>query len=179
MDSWLKIAGWIDSLTKSFGKIAAWLVLLACLVSAGNAFIRYAFDASSNAWLELQWYMFAGMVMLGTAYTLRLNQHVRVDLIYSRLSPRSAAWVDLLGLIAFLMPATVLMAWLAWPMFFKSFINAEMSMNPGGLLLWPMQLMLPLGFVLLTLQGISEIIKRIGYLAGRYNVDTHYEPPLQ
>src|SRR5687768_7734261 len=102
MDALLKIAGWIDSLSKHFGKLAAWFVLLACLVSVGNAFIRYAFNVSSNAWLELQWYMFAGIVMLGAAYTLKLNQHVRVDLIYARLSPRAAAWVDLLGLILFL-----------------------------------------------------------------------------
>jgi len=179
MNALLNIAHRIDALNRTVGKLATWLVLLACLVSAGNAFIRYAFSMSSNAWLELQWHMFAGVVMLGAAITLKLNQHVRVDLIYARLRPRTAAWVDLLGLLLFLMPATLLMAWLAWPMFFKSFAIGETSNNPGGLLLWPMQLMLPLGFGLLALQGISEIIKRAGYLAGRYDMDTHYERPLQ
>jgi TRAP-type mannitol/chloroaromatic compound transport system permease small subunit len=179
MDSLLKIARGIDALNKGFGKLAAWCVLLACLISAGNAFSRYAFSVSSNAWLEIQWHLFAGMVMLGAAITLNLNQHVRVDLIYARLSPRAAAWLDLLGLCLFLMPATLLLAWLAWPMFYKSFVSAETSLNPGGLTLWPMQLTLPLGFALLSLQGVSEIIKRIGYLAGRYDMDTHYERPLQ
>ncbi|HKQ30248.1 MAG TPA: TRAP transporter small permease subunit [Burkholderiales bacterium] len=179
MDALLKLASWIDALNKNFGRVAACFVLLACLISAGNALTRYAFSASSNAWLEIQWYLFAGIVMFGTAHTLKLNQHVRVDLIYARLSPRAAAWVDLLGLCLFLMPATLLLAWLAWPMFFKSAVAAERSMNPGGLMLWPMQLTLPLGFGLLALQGVSEIVKRAGYLMGRCDMDTHYERPLQ
>jgi TRAP-type mannitol/chloroaromatic compound transport system permease small subunit len=179
MDRLLKISAGIDALNRRFGALAAWLVLLACIISAGNAFVRYAFNASSNAWLEIQWHMFAGMVMLGAAHTLALNQHVRVDILYARLPPRACAWVDLLGFIFFLMPAVLLLTWLAWPLFFKSLVIAETSNNPGGLLLWPMQLTLPLGFFLLILQGVSEIVKRVGYLTGRYDMDTHYERPLQ
>jgi TRAP-type mannitol/chloroaromatic compound transport system permease small subunit len=169
----------IDSLNKGFSKIADWLVLLACLVSASNAAIRYAFSISSNAWLEIQWYMFAALVMLGTSYTLKMNEHVRVDVFYGRLQPRARAWVDLIGFILFLMPATALLTWLSWPFFYNSFRASEMSANPVGLILWPAQIMLPLGFSLLALQGVSEIIKRIGYLAGRYDMNTDYEKPPQ
>lgn len=179
IDLLLKFAAVVDTVNERIGRIANWLVLLACGISAGNAIMRYAFNLSSNAWLEIQWHLFAGMVMLGAAYTLRRNEHVRVDVFYGRLSPRACAWVDLLGGILFLLPATVLLAWLAWPMFYHSFLSGETSPNPGGLKLWPMQLMLPLGFALLALQGVAEIIKRVGYLAGHYKVDTHYQRPLQ
>ena len=175
----LKISYLIDAINQRFGRIANWLVLLACLISAGNAGTRYALHMSSNAWLEIQWYLFAAMVMLGTSYTLKMNEHVRVDVFYGRLPPRLCAWVDLLGCILFLMPGAVLLAWLAWPFFVNSFGISEVSANPGGLTLWPAKLLLPLGFALLSLQGLSEIIKRIGYLTGRYNMDTHYERPLQ
>lgn len=175
----LKFAEGIDWLNARFGAIATWLVLLACLISAGNAMVRYGFSISSNAWLEVQWHMFAGVVMMGAAYTLRMNEHVRVDVIYGRLGARTRAWVDLLGMLAFLLPVVVLMARLSWPVFATAFSTNEMSNNPGGLPMWPAKAMLPLGFVLLTLQGVSEIIKRVGYLLGTYEMNTFYERPLQ
>ena len=179
MNYLLNISSLIDAINRRCGRIADGLVLLACVISAGNAAIRYALHMSSNAWLEIQWYLFAAMVMLGASYTLKLNQHVRVDVFYGRLPPRVRAWVDLLGCVLFLMPGAVLLAWLAWPFFVNSYGLSEVSNNPGGLILWPVKLLLPLGFALLALQGLSEIIKRIGYLTGRYNMDTHYERPLQ
>ena len=179
MAALLKLAEFIDTANERISRIANWLVLLACVVSAGNATIRYTFNSSSNAWMELQWYMFAGMVMLGTSYTLKMNEHVRVDVLYGRLEARTRAWVDLLGCIFFLMPAMLLLAWLSWPFFYNSFISSETVGNAGSLMLWPAKLALALGFTLLSLQGCSEIIKRIGYLTGQYNMDTHYERPLQ
>ena len=175
----LSLSAFIDKINEYIGRIAVWMVLLSCLISAGNAGIRYAFDRSSNAWLEIQWYMFAAVVLLGAAYTLKLNEHVRVDVIYGRLKSRTQAWIDLLGSIFFLMPTCVMVAWMSWPLFLDSFLTGEMSSNAGGLIRWPVKILLPIGFVMLAAQGISEIIKRIGYLAGKYNMDTHYERPLQ
>ena len=153
--------------------------MLSCLVSAGNATIRYLFNTSSNAWLELQWYMFAGIVMLGAAFVLRVNEHVRVDIIYGHLAPRTRAWIDLLGLIFFLMPATVLFLYMAVPFFWDSFATGEMSNNAGGLPRWWVKLTMPLGFGMLMLQGFAEIIKRVAFLRGLYAMDTQYERPLQ
>ncbi len=175
----LSLSAFIDKINEYIGRIAVWMVLLSCAISAGNAAIRYAFDRSSNAWLEIQWYMFAAVVLLGAAYTLKLNEHVRVDVIYGRLKSRTQAWVDLLGVIFFLMPTCVMVTWMSWPLFLDSFLTSEMSSNAGGLIRWPVKILLPIGFVMLAAQGISEIIKRIGYLAGKYNMDTHYERPLQ
>jgi TRAP-type mannitol/chloroaromatic compound transport system permease small subunit len=169
----------IDTLNQRVGRLAAWLVLLACLVSAANAAVRYAFDTGSNAWLEVQWYMFAGIFLLGAADTLNRNEHVRVDLFYGRLSVRAQIWVDLVGGVLFLMPACLLIAWMSWPFFWESFRIHEGSANPGGLLRWPVKLLLPLGFVLLALQGLSEIVKRIGALSGHGVVPPHYEKTLQ
>jgi TRAP-type mannitol/chloroaromatic compound transport system permease small subunit len=179
MKSLFAFAGLVDRINQRICLIATWLVLLSCLVSALNASVRYAFSVSSNAWLELQWYMFAGIVMLGVSYTLKLNEHVRVDVLYARFPPRTAAWVDLLGAIFFLMPAAVLIAWMSWPQFAESFTSGEMSSNAGGLIRWPVKLLIPVGAALLALQGLSEIVKRIGYLRGQYDMDTHYEKPLQ
>ena len=169
----------IDRINQRIALIATWLVLLACVVSAGNAVIRYAFNLSSNAWLELQWYMFAVIVMLGAAYVLRINEHVRVDVLYARYGPRTCAWIDLLGTIFFLMPAAILIAWMSSATFWDSFITGEMSSNAGGLIRWPVKLTIPVGATLLALQGFAEIVKRIGYLRGQYTMDTHYEKPLQ
>ena len=179
MNPLLRLSGLIDALNQQLAKLANWLVLLACLVSAGNAMIRYALDTSSNAWLEVQWYMFAGMVMLGAPYTLKLNEHVRVDVIYGHLQPRTRAWIDLLGLIFFLMPAALLIMEMSWPYFVESLRGHEVSPNAGGLIRWPVKLIIPVGMGLLALQGVSEIIKRIGYLLGVYNMDTQYERPAQ
>jgi TRAP-type mannitol/chloroaromatic compound transport system permease small subunit len=179
MQGWLRLSGWIDALNERIGRIATWMVLLSCLISAGNATTRYAFNMSSNAWLEVQWYMFGAVVMLGASYTLFRNEHVRVDVIYGRLAPRRRAWIDLLGCVVFLMPAMILLTWLSWPVFLDSWRLMEMSNNAGGLLRWPAKLLLPVGFFLLGLQGVSEIIKRIGYLRGLHHMDTTYERPLQ
>ncbi len=142
-------------------------MLLACLVSAGNAMLRYGIGYSSNAWLEAQWYLFAGMVMLGAAHTLFRNEHVRVDLVYGALGPRAKLWVDVLGILVFLLPAMILLTWMTWPFFLDSFWRDEGSPNAGGLLRWPVKLLMPLGFALLTLQGLSELFKRLALLAGR------------
>lgn len=179
MDALLRLSSLIDKLNEKFGLIANWLVLIACVISAGNAMMRYGLNMSSNAWLEIQWYLFGGMVMLGAAYTLKMNEHVRVDLLYSRYSDRTRLWVDLLGGIFFLLPMTIIIGWLSWPMFINSLNIGETSGNSGGLLRWPVKLLLPLGFLLLTLQGLSEIIKRAAALTGHLNIDAHYERPLQ
>ena len=144
MNALLRFSRLIDTLNEKIGLIASWLVLIACVISAGNAMMRYGFNMSSNAWLEIQWYLFGGMVMLGAAYTLKVNEHVRVDLLYSRYSDRTRLWVDLLGGIFFLLPMTIIIGWLSWPMFINSFHIGETSGNSGGLLRWPVKLLLPL-----------------------------------
>lgn len=175
----LALARGIDKLNETIGWLAVWAVFVSCLVSAGNAAIRYALDTSSNAWLELQWYLFAVTVMLGASYVLKVNEHVRIDIVYGRLSGTRKALIDLLGLIFFMMPATLLVTWMSWPWFLDAFVRGEMSSNAGGLIRWPVKLTVPLGFALLSLQGVSEIIKRVGFLAGVHEMDTHYERPLQ
>lgn len=156
----------VDTVNAWTGKIADWAVLLACAVSAGNAVMRYTISYSSNAWLEVQWYFFAAVVMLGTSYTLFRNGHVRVDLVYGNLSERGRIWVDVIGIIIFLFPATIMLAWMTWPFFLDSWTRWEGSPNAGGLLRWPVKLLLPIGFTLLTLQGLSELIKRVALLRG-------------
>ena len=179
MTALLRFSGLVDALNEKVGLIASWLVLIACLISAGNAVMRYGFSISSNAWIEIQWYLFGGMVMLGASYTLRVNQHVRVDVLYSRYNNRTRLWVDLLGGVFFLLPMAVTIGWLSWPMFANSFLIGETSGNSGGLLRWPVKMLVPLGFLLLTLQGVSEIIKRAAALAGGLDIDVDYEKPLQ
>ena len=169
----------VDWINERFGRLATWLVLLACLVSAGNAMSRYTISLSSNAWLEVQWYMFGAMVMLGAPYTLKLNEHVRVDVLYGRLSTRAQIWIDIVGGLLFLLPAMTIVGWLSWPMFVNSWQIGETSANAGGLLRWPARLLIPLGFLLISLQGISEIIKRIGALTGDAPTPPQYEKPLQ
>ena len=175
----LKFTRYVDAVNDRIAIVAAYLVLLACLVSGANAAIRYAFDRSSNAWLELQWYMFAGMVMFGTAKVLRVNEHVRVDIIYGGRASRTKAVIDLLGLVFFLLPATLLMIYFSWPFVVDSYVSKEMSSNSGGLIRWPFKVILPLGFALLAVQGVAEVIKRFAYLRGQLQMDTHYERPLQ
>ena len=169
----------VDAMNERLSYVANWLVLLSCLISAGNAFSRYAFSISSNAWLEIQWYMFAAMVMLGTSYTLKRNEHVRVDIVFSNLSTRRQIGVDIFGGILFLMPATLIMAYLSWPIFHNSWVENEISANAGGLVRWPVKIFLPLGFALLSLQGISELIKRFAMLTGHMEANLHYERLLQ
>lgn len=174
-----KITDTIDFISASFGKVADFFVLAACTISAGNAVIRYLFNNSSNAWLEAQWYLFGGMVMLGAAHTLRRNEHVRVDIIYGIVSPRVKLWVDIIGIIIFLLPVCGIMCWMTWHFFYEAFSHGETSANAGGLLRWPVKLVLPLGFALLILQGIAELIKRIIALDGEVEAAPEYERPLQ
>lgn len=175
----VKITRVIDGISDVFGFIAKWLVLLACLVSAGNAVVRYLISYSSNGLLEIQWYMFGGIVLLGAAQTLRLNEHVRVDLLYSNVSDKTRLWIDIFGFTVFLLPVMAYLMYLTWPFFVSSFESKEMSMNAGGLILWPAKLLLPVGFALLFLQGLAELAKRIAALTGAMRIDTHYEAPLQ
>lgn len=175
----LALSAWIDALNDGFGVLAKWALLAACLISAANAAVRYGFNYSSNAFLEIQWYLFAGAVMLGASQVLRLNEHVRVDVLYSHYPTRVKVWVDLLGLLCFLLPVMAMMVYLAWPMFVGMYVSGEMSNNAGGLIRWPVMLTIPLGFALLVLQGLSELVKRVAWLQGQLVMDTHYERPLQ
>ncbi len=175
----LRFSSLVDRLSEIIGKFSGYLVLLCCLVSAGNALIRYTFNISSNGWLEIQWYMFAFIVLMGAAHTLRLNEHVRVDLVYGAVSERKRLWIDVIGLIVFLLPACVYLAWICWPFFWLSWVQGEGSSNAGGLIRWPVKFVIFAGFALLVLQGLSELIKRIAALMGLAAVDTTYEKPLQ
>ena len=181
MSALLALSAVIDKINEKIGIFANWMVVLACVVSAGNAMVRYAYDQSSNAWLEVQWYMFAIIVMLGASYTLKRNEHVRVDLFYMTLSPRGQLWIDILGTLIFLLPTCAILAWLSWPFFEQSFAVREESSNAGGLVRWPIKLVLPVGFALVALQGLSELIKRIAYLRGVpvEGLEAHYERPTQ
>jgi TRAP-type mannitol/chloroaromatic compound transport system permease small subunit len=175
----LAVSRAIDALNSMFGVVANYLVLLAALISAGNAGSRYLFSASSNGWLEIQWYMFAGMVLLGAPYTLKMNEHVRVDLIYGMVSERTRIWIDIVGGLLFLLPICIILAYFTWPWFVESWTINEGSSNAGGLIRWPVKLLLPLGFCLMTLQGVSEIIKRIAALEHVIDIEFKYEKPLQ
>lgn len=179
MKGLLVFAKRIDWVNDRFGQVAAWAVILSCFISAANALVRYTADYSSNAFLEIQWYLFGACVMLGAAKVLHRNEHVRVDLIYSRLSGRGKVLVDLFGFIFFLIPVMVTMIYFAWPLFMRMYVSGEMSNNAGGLVRWPAMLMLPLGFALVLLQGLSEIIKRIGWLTKHHEMETYYERPVQ
>ena len=175
----LGISRAIDWVNDRLGVVANWMVLIACLISAGNAMMRYAFDMSSNAWLEIQWYLFAAIVMLGASYTLRMNEHVRVDIVYTHLSERGKEWLDLIGTAVFLVPSMLVIAWESLPFFMASWNVQEISGNAGGLLRWPVKILVPIGFTLVALQGISEIIKRAASLRGDARYVTHYERPVQ
>ena len=166
MKTLLRLSGHIDALNERVGRLTYWLILVMVLVSAGNASVRYAFDRSSNAWLEIQWYLFSAVFLLGAGYTLLHNQHVRIDVISGRLSKRARAWIDVLGTLFFLLPMAIAIMWMSWPVFVQSYQLHEESSNAGGLIVWPARLMVPVGFVLLVLQGISELIKRVAFLRG-------------
>jgi TRAP-type mannitol/chloroaromatic compound transport system permease small subunit len=166
MTAALALSRAIDRFTEIVGKAVSWLVLAAVLVSAGNAIIRKTFDMSSNAWLELQWYLFGAVFMLAAAYTLRQNEHIRIDIVYGMFSRRKQHWIDLFGHVFFLMPFAILMVFYFVPYFLFTFRSGEISANAGGLPIWPGKLMLLLGFVLLVMQGVSEIIKKIAVMRG-------------
>ena len=162
----LAYARFIDRVNAFVGRAVAWLVLAAVLVSAGNALARYALNASSNAWLEIQWYLFSAVFLLAAGYTLLKNAHVRIDVLSGRLSPRARAWIDVLGGLFFLLPMAIIILYLSWPMFVQSYASQEVSSDAGGLIRWPVKLLIPAGFALLVLQGLSEIVKRIAFLRG-------------
>jgi TRAP-type mannitol/chloroaromatic compound transport system permease small subunit len=164
--SLLKLSGLIDALNERVGRLGYWLILVMVLISAGNATVRYAFDRSSNAWLEIQWYLFSAVFLFCAGYTLLHNQHVRIDVITSHLSRRARAWIDILGTLFFLLPMAIAIMWMSWPVFVDAYVHHEVSSNAGGLTVWPARLMVPIGFFLLVLQGFSELIKRIAFLLG-------------
>jgi len=177
--SLLAISRGIDWFNTQFAVVANWLVLLAALISAGNAGSRYLFSESSNGWLEIQWYMFAGMVLLGGPYTLKMNEHVRVDLVYGLASERARIWIDIVGGLLFLLPICLILTYFTWPWFVESWTINEASSNAGGLVRWPVKLLLPVGFFLMAIQGVSEIIKRVAALEHVIDVEFKYEKPLQ
>ena len=162
----LALSRLIDALNEFIGKWVGWLILAAILVSAVNAVIRKTFNMSSNAWLELQWYLFGAAFLLAAAYTLKQNEHIRIDIVYGAFSRRVQHWIDLLGHLFFLMPFVLLMVYYFVPYVSLSFRTGEMSTNAGGLILWPAKLMLLIGFSLLAIQGVSEIIKKIAVMRG-------------
>jgi TRAP-type mannitol/chloroaromatic compound transport system permease small subunit len=166
LNALLKLSGLIDFVNERIGRLVMWLVLAAVLISAGNAIIRKAFDISSNAFLEIQWYLFAAVFMLGVGYVLLKNAHVRIDFISSKLSKRTNAIIDLLGLAIFTIPLALILVNLSWPLFQRAFESGEMSANAGGLIRWPVLLLMPVGFSILALQAVSELIKRAAFLTG-------------
>ena len=166
MQALLKLARMIDAVNERIGKLIVWLVLISVLISAGNAVMRKAFDLSSNAFLEIQWYLFSAIFLLGASWTLLRNEHIRIDVISGRLSSRAQNWIDVFGIVFFLLPMAAIIMWLSWPVFTLAFTSGEMSSNPGGLIRWPVRLLVPVGFFLLLLQGLSELVKRIAFLRG-------------
>ena len=179
MKPWLGLSAAIDRISYAFGLIAAWMVLFSVLISAGNAVSRYLFNLSSNAWLEIQWQLFSGIFLLGAPFVLCMNGHVRVDLIYGSVSPRGKLWIDVFGIVFFLFPVMLTLTYFTWNFFLPSFHSGETSSNVGGLILWPVKLLMPLGFGLVFLQGISELVKRVAGLRGLADEQVEYEKPLQ
>lgn len=163
----LSISRFIDLLNEKIGHGVSWALLLAVIICSGNALIRYALNTSSNAWLEIQWYLFAAMFLLATSNTLRRDEHIRIDVISSKLPKRAQVWVDIFGFAVFLLPISLIILYYSLPYVQLSIQANEMSSNAGGLIVWPAKILIPIGFLLLTLQGISELIKRIGYLMGK------------
>ncbi|MDD3353567.1 TRAP transporter small permease subunit [Zoogloea sp.] len=166
MQALLKLSRAIDGLSERVGKATIWLVLIMTLISAINAFVRYSVNYSSNGLLEIQWYLFSAIFLLCGGYTLMRNEHVRIDVIAGRFSPRVHAWIDIIGTIFFLAPMAVAVLYLSWPIFVNSYLNNEYSSNAGGLIVWPVRLLVPVGFALLILQALSELIKRFAFLQG-------------
>jgi len=171
----------IDELNERVGHLVYWLILIMVLVSAANASSRYALSIASNAWLELQWYLFSAVFLLCAGYTLRHNEHIRIDVVASRFSRRTQIWVDVFGLIFFLLPISIYMMWSSWPIFMNAWNSGEISASAGGLIRWPARLLVPAGFFLLTLQGVSELIKRVATLMGLIpdTVEKHEDPALE
>jgi len=181
MKALLAFSRLIDTINEYVGRTVYWLVLVAVLVSAANATSRYALDRASNAWLELQWYLFAAVFLLCSGYTLLHNEHIRIDVIAGRLSRRTQVWIDIFGTLFFLLPMATYILWLSWPIFMNAWNSNEISASAGGLVRWPARAMVPAGFFLLTLQGLSELIKRSATLMGLIpdTVEKHEDPALE
>ena len=175
MKALLKLSAWIDAVNELFGKLIMWLVLAAVLISAGNAIVRKAFNIGSNAFLEIQWDLFAGVFMLGVGYVMLKNSHVRIDFVSARLSKRTNAIIDAIGIVVFTIPLSIIMIDLGWPLFAQAWRTGEMSQNAGGLIRWPVLMLVPLGFAILLVQAVSELIKRIAYLTGHRDEPFHVE----
>lgn len=167
MGSLLTCSRLIDALNLKVGQVTGWLILVTTVISAANAIVRKMFDMSSNALLEVQWYLFAGVFLLGAGYGLLRNSHVRIDFISSRLTDRARNWIDFFGFAFVLTPFCVISIYLSWPLFTQAFVSGEMSQNAGGLIRWPAYALIPLGFLLLQLQGLSEMVKRWAFLQGQ------------
>lgn len=181
MKSLLALSRAVDWVNERVGRLVYWLVLVMVLISAGNAAVRYSVNMSSNAWLEIQWYLFSVVFLFGAGYTLLHNQHVRIDVLTAHLRPRTKAWIDILGTLFFLLPMALVILWLSWPVFVDAYRSHEVSTNAGGLIVWPARLMVPVGFLLLVLQGVSELIKRIAFLRGMIPdpAEKHEGPSLE
>lgn len=163
----LALSRLIDKISTGVGKFTMWLILVTTLISAGNALVRKFFNMSSNGLLEIQWYLFAAVFMLGAGYGFLRNSHVRIDFISTKLSDRTRNWIDVVGIVVVLIPFCVITIGLSWPFFLQAFHSGEMSQNAGGLIRWPAYAMIPAGFTLLLLQAISELIKRVAFLTGQ------------
>lgn len=166
MTALLKLSSGVDALSHQIGRLIRWLVLGSVLISAGNAIIRKIFNISSNAFLEIQWYLFAGVFLLGAGFAFMRNVHVRIDFISGKLPKRANTLIDIAGIIVFLIPLCAIMVWLSWPLFYSAWVSGEMSQNAGGLIRWPAYLLMPVGFGLLLIQALSELVKRIAFLRG-------------
>lgn len=166
MSALLSVSRLIDAFSALVGKLAMWMILATTLISAGNAIIRKIFNVSSNAFLEIQWYLFAAVFLLGSGYAFMKNVHVRIDFISSKFSARGRNWVDVFGILVFVYPLCYMMATLGWPVFQNAWVSGEMSSNAGGLIRWPVYGLIPLGFAVLAVQATSELIKRIAFLTG-------------
>jgi TRAP-type mannitol/chloroaromatic compound transport system permease small subunit len=162
----LRLSRLIDLTNERIGRIVYWAVLISVLVSSVNAMVRYGLNTSSNAWLEVQWYLFSAVFLLCAGYTLLRNEHIRIDIIYGNFTRRTQIWIDIFGTVFFLLPMAIMIMWLSWPVFWNSYVGGEVSMNAGGLTRWPVKLLMPIGFLLLVLQGFSELIKRVAFLKG-------------
>jgi TRAP-type mannitol/chloroaromatic compound transport system permease small subunit len=166
MHGLLALSRFIDAITERIGKAATWLVLIVAVISAANATMRYAINWSSNGLLEIQWYFFSAIFLLCSGYTLMKNEHVRIDIVSGHLSARARSWIDIFGIVFFLFPMTYLFVTLGWPFFMNNYLSGEVSSNAGGLIRWPVKLLVPVGFALLAMQGVSELIKRFAFLQG-------------
>ena len=166
MSSLLRFSRFIDLANERIGKASAWLILAAVVICTVNALVRYTVNLSSNGWLEIQWYLNSAMFLLVAAYALKRNDHVRIDVIAGRLSPRVQAWIDIVGSLFALLPMVLIIIWYSWPTLVNSFQISEMSSDNGGLIRWPVRLLIPVAFSMLALQGVSEIIKRAAFLQG-------------